>query len=83
MSRVDHFCCPGVHAPLSEYTVEYTTALLMNLCLRRPGKLKAAASRVGVLRVLVDYLASDDEQVRTYVNGTLYCVLSLPALKVR
>ena len=72
----------GINPPLSEYTVEYSTALLMNLCLRKSGKLKAASSRVGILRVLCEYLESDDEQVRTYINGTLYSVLALPVLKV-
>jgi hypothetical protein len=39
-------------------------------------------SFAGLLDVLCEYLESDNEQVRTYINGTLYSVLSLPHLKV-
>ncbi len=67
---------------LSDYSVEYATAMLMNLCLRRDGKLAAASPSLNLLEVLADYLENDNEQVRTYVNGSLYSVLSLPSMKV-
>lgn len=41
---------------LSEYSVEYSTALLMNLSLRTEGKARAAKEEVGVGRPLASYL---------------------------
>ena len=67
--------------PLSEYTIEYATALLMNLSLRTLGKTKAEDPEVKILEVLNEFVESDNTQVRTYVNGTLYSVLTRPVLK--
>ena len=64
---------------LSEYSIEYGTALLMNLSLRAAGKRKAET--VPTLTVLNALLEMDNPQVRTYVNGTLYSVLTRPVLK--
>ena len=66
---------------LSEYTIEYATALLMNLSVRTLGKIKCEDKSVGILTVMNDLLESDNHQVRTYVNGTLYSVLTRPSLK--
>jgi|EP00945_MAST-04E_sp_MAST-4E-sp1_P003909 LisH domain-containing protein ARMC9 len=66
---------------LSEYTIEYATALLMNLSVRTLGKIKCEEPSVGILQVMNDLLESDNHQVRTYVNGTLYSVLTRPSLK--
>ena len=67
---------------LSEYTVEYSSALLMNLALRTAGKEKAEQEANGdILLVLNDLIESDNVQVRTYVNGTLYSILTRPRLK--
>mgnify|MGYP000229652053 CR=1 FL=1 len=73
----------GAVEPLSEYSVEYSTALLMNLSLRTDGKRHAAGEGLGILDMLTDFLESANTQVRTYVNGTLYSVLSHPVLKER
>ena len=60
----------------------YSTALLMNLALRSAGKLKAEEDASGdILAVLNDLLESDNFQVRTHVNGTLYSILTRPALR--
>lgn len=64
---------------LSDYSVEYGTALLMNLSLRAAGKRQAET--VPTLTVLNALLEMDNPQVRTYVNGTLYSVLTRPVLK--
>ncbi len=64
---------------LSDYSIEYGTALLMNLSLRAAGKRQAET--VPTLAVLNALLEMDNPQVRTYVNGTLYSVLTRPVLK--
>ena len=65
---------------LSDYTLEYATALLMNLSLRVEGKTKCCEIR-DILHVLNELLESENLQVRTHVNGTLYSILTRPSLK--
>ena len=57
---------------LSEYTIEYATALLMNLSLRPAGKRACEAPELEIISVLNNLLEYENSQVRTYVNGTLY-----------
>lgn len=68
---------------LSDYTTEYATALLMNLCLRTRGKdvCEQLLSKVNILKVLTDMMEHDNLQVRTHVNGTLYSILTRQSLK--
>jgi hypothetical protein len=65
---------------MSEYSREYGTALLMNLSLRTNGKMRCEANSLNVLASLCNLLESENGQVRTYVNGTLYSLLSRSAL---
>jgi hypothetical protein len=67
----------GDHESLSNYSLEYSTALLMNLSLRTAGKMKCAKSEVPVLQTLTDLLEHENERVTTFVNGTLYSVSAL------
>lgn len=66
---------------LCQYSVEYGTALLMNLSLRTAGKAKCASPALDILPVLSQLMESDSLQVRTYVNGTLYSILVRSELK--
>jgi hypothetical protein len=66
---------------LSEYSYEYATALFMNLSLRGAGKRKCEDPSVPVLKVFNELLEHENLQVRTFVNGTLYSLLSRPRLK--
>jgi hypothetical protein len=66
---------------LCQYSVEYGTALLMNLSLRTAGKAKCASPELDILPVLSQLMESDSLQVRTYVNGTLYSILVRSELK--
>lgn len=65
---------------LSDYTLEYATALLMNLSLRADGKNKCE-SIPEILVVLNELIESENLQVRTHVNGTLYSILTRISLK--
>lgn len=61
---------------LSDYALEYSTALLMNLSLRTLGKKKAAdAGSDKLLRVLTELLSHENIEVRPYANGILYATL--------
>lgn len=66
---------------LGEYFYEYATALLMNLSLRAAGKKKCEESEVEILEILGDLLEHENMQVRSFVNGTLYSLLSNHAFR--
>jgi len=66
---------------LSEYSYEYATALFMNLSLRSLGKKKCEELELEVLKVLNELLEHENMQVRSFVNGTLYSLLSKTVFK--
>nr|KAJ3422468.1 LisH domain-containing protein armc9 [Polyrhizophydium stewartii] len=66
---------------LSDYTIEYGSALLMNLCLRTRGKQECAQDPGLTLAILNELIEHDNIQVKTYVNGALYSLLSEPAIR--
>lgn len=66
---------------ISNYTLEYSTALLMNLSLRTFGKEKLCKNANDVMNVMNKYISSENNQVRTYVNGTLYSILTRKPMK--
>lgn len=51
----------------SEDSIEYGTALLMNLCLRTAGKRQAAAIADQMLKVLTDLMEYENPQVSSFV----------------
>jgi hypothetical protein len=61
---------------LSDYCSEYITAMLMNLSLRSSGKDKLESQKQLVFDVMFSLLESDNDQIRTFINGTLYSLLS-------
>lgn len=70
--------------PLSDYSLEYATALLMNLSLRSQGKSiceNLHSKGINLIKVLSDLMEHENLQVRTHVNGTLYSVLTRQTLK--
>ena len=66
---------------LHEYTLEYVAALLMNLVLRTEGKRKCEDPRLEILCILKPLLERESQQIRTYINGTLYSLFTSAALK--
>ncbi|XP_010128509.1 PREDICTED: lisH domain-containing protein ARMC9 [Chlamydotis macqueenii] len=66
---------------LSDYTLEYSVALLMNLCLRSAGKKMCARIANHVLRVLSDLLGHENHEIQPYVNGALYSILTIPSVR--
>ncbi|XP_058257570.1 lisH domain-containing protein ARMC9 isoform X1 [Hemibagrus wyckioides] len=66
---------------LADYTVEYAVTLLMTLCLRTQGKRKCTEKAKQVLKVLTDLLGHENNEIRYYVNGALYSILSVPTLR--
>jgi hypothetical protein len=66
---------------LSDYSIEYATALLMNLSLRAAGKDKCEDPEIDLLTVLNELVEHENLQVRTYVNGTLYSIFTRKKLR--
>ncbi|NWX17941.1 ARMC9 protein, partial [Aegotheles bennettii] len=66
---------------LSDYTLEYSVALLMNLCLRSAGKKTCAEIANRVLKVLSDLLGHENHKIQPYVNGALYSILYIPSVR--
>ena len=60
---------------LSDYTVEYGLALIMNLSLRKNGRDKFEEESERVMQVLINYISKENLQIQTCVNGTLYSLL--------
>jgi hypothetical protein len=71
----------GGEGGLSDYSIEYATALLMNLSLRAAGKDKCEDPEIKLLKVLDDLVEHENLQVRTYVNGTLYSIFTRKKLR--
>ncbi|KAK3104927.1 hypothetical protein FSP39_013356 [Pinctada imbricata] len=66
---------------LSDYTLEYSVALLMNLCLRTAGKKRCETNAHQTLKVLSDLLGHENQEIRPYVNGALYSILAIPSIR--
>uniref|UniRef100_A0A669QCN6 LisH domain-containing protein ARMC9 n=1 Tax=Phasianus colchicus TaxID=9054 RepID=A0A669QCN6_PHACC len=66
---------------LSDYTLEYSVALFMNLCLRSAGKKMCARIADRVLKVLSDLLGHENHEIQPYVNGALYSILAIPSVR--
>ncbi|XP_053162937.1 lisH domain-containing protein ARMC9 isoform X1 [Hemicordylus capensis] len=66
---------------MSDYTLAYSVALLMNLCLRSSGKKMCVKIANEVLKVLSDLLGHENHEIHPYVNGALYSILAIPSIR--
>ena len=60
---------------LSNYTIEYGLALLMNLSLRKEGKEKFEAVGEKIIKIILKFLKYENIQILTCINGILYSLL--------
>ena len=60
---------------LSNYTIEYGLALLMNLSLRNEGKEKFETVAEKIINIIIKFLSYDNIQILTCINGILYSLL--------
>ncbi|TPX36826.1 hypothetical protein SeMB42_g07024 [Synchytrium endobioticum] len=79
------FLLPVLSSPhsLSEYALEYASALLMNLLLRTAGRQQTLDHPDVILSVLEGLVRIPSPEVKTYANGALYSVLSEPRIRRR
>ena len=66
---------------MSDYSIEYGLALLMNLSLRKEGKEKFEAVAEKIINILIKFLKYDNIQILTCVNGILYSLLKKKKIK--
>ena len=66
---------------LSDYTIEYGLALIMNLSLRKAGREKFEAVYDKTLQILLKFMDKDSIQILTCINGTLYSLLKKEIFK--
>ena len=66
---------------LSDYSIEYGLALLMNLSLRKEGKEKFEAVGEKIINIFIKFLKYENIQVLTCINGMLYSLLSKKKIK--
>ncbi|XP_063242372.1 lisH domain-containing protein ARMC9-like isoform X2 [Bacillus rossius redtenbacheri] len=64
------------HSSARAYTLEYGTALLMNLCLHRRARQRCRPLARPALELLSALLATEATHALPYVNGTLFSLLS-------
>lgn len=65
----------------SEFSLEFGSALLMNLALRTAGKRKCVD--LDTLTVALNLMEHWNPQIRTHINGTLYSLLSIENFRTR
>lgn len=66
---------------LCAYSLDYFAALLMNLCLRKEGREQCEIIELNIFDILDNLLQFESNQVRTFVNGILFSILTSPKLK--
>ncbi|KAM3132425.1 LisH domain-containing protein armc9 [Paramecium bursaria] len=66
---------------LSEYTLEYITALIMNLSLSSRGKDALANNKELAFEVLFKLIEFPNDQIKTFTNGTFYSMFSRRELR--
>jgi len=63
----------------SEFSLEFASAMLMNLALRTAGKQRCA--ELDTLTVALNLMEHWNPQIRTYINGALYSLLSVESFR--
>ena len=66
---------------LSDYSIEYGLALLMNLSLRKGGKEKFEAVGEKIINILIKYLKYENIQILTCINGMLYSLIKMKKIR--
>jgi hypothetical protein len=67
---------------LQDFTLEYLTALLMNLSLRTEGKKRCEKIKTEMLKLLKGLLTTKSMQILTHINGTLYSLFTYLPIKL-
>ena len=66
---------------LSDYTIEYGLALLMNLSLRKEGKEKFEAVGEKIINIVTKFMKYENIEILTCINGILFSLLKKPKIK--
>lgn len=66
---------------LDDHILEDLTDLLMNLTLRKEGKIACQNPKLNALKILISLLEKHNPQIQTHVNGTLYSLLNSATIR--
>ena len=66
---------------LSDYSIEYGLALILNLALKKNGREKFEEDAERIIQILINYININNIQTQTCVNGTLYSLIKRPKLR--
>ena len=66
---------------LSQYTIEYGLALLMNISMNKKGKEKFEAVYEKFIKIVLNFLNCENIQILTCINGMLYSLCRLRRIK--
>lgn len=67
-----------------QYELQYGLALLMNLTLHKFGQKLFSEASIDVLQVLKSHFETISElQLETCINGSIYCLMSIPHMKAK
>ena len=83
----DHKCASWIlnllndNVPVSELSVQVSTELLNNLCVRSRARFECSSSPRLILTVINRMVENDNLQVRTFLNGILFSLLSNTPLR--
>lgn len=69
------------HETLCTYSLNYFTALLLNLLLRKDGRERCETIQIDIFQVLENLLASESSMVKTFCNMIIISVIPSPILK--
>lgn len=64
---------------LSETSMQYLTALLMNVTLKKCGKQKCEKEQM--IQLLIDLLEIEEQEVRSFVCGSIYSLIMMPKIR--
>jgi len=82
--NIIEWICKLLHVAgkLKEFTLEYLTALLINLSLRTEGKKRCERVKTEILKLLRGLLTTKNMQILTHINGTLYSLFTYLPIKL-
>ena len=68
---------------ISDYCLEYSVALLMNLCLNAAGRLACVRCADALIKLMLTLIKHGNNDIQPYINGILYSTLANARIRTR
>ncbi len=66
---------------LSGFTLQFLTAMMMNLSLKKESKPDFEKHKAELISIVIEHMTSENNQVRDYINGSIFLVLTSKPIK--